>query len=465
MPKQNAGSSKGSAQSKDLGSHVVQIEPDAEYMRFLTRLTSSSPELKKGGYIIKQLSINDLEAKNRCQRCDLRCVCKKPIAVTVSVAQNVADTLPNVRVFDAAVSGSTGSKGRSAPRKKESTRVKSCSDNTSKSSARLSTKALGKQIAQDIDEHMKEHQGQSKFRCNWHSGEIKNKVSDVVREQSLSSFVKAKETRTRLHVSQPGCMHENEHLPREFSLKEMTLRFQCYNTPRAHEYFRSPKHIRSAVALDCEMGTAFDNEPQLVRVTLIDYFTAEVLVNNLVWPDVNMAHLNTQYSGVTWPQLKQAQRDGICIMGTGIARLQILKYIGPQTIVVVHGGGSDLSALNWIHPIIVDSHLVEAAYQKAKQEQEEADRESAEAERQWLEGGPGPSADAEKIDEKKEKKQQSSQRGKLTLKSLAQERLGRQIQMGRGHDSLEDAMAARDLVHWHVLRLLEQAMEDAAGDV
>ncbi|EEY17049.1 conserved hypothetical protein [Verticillium alfalfae VaMs.102] len=370
-------------------------------------------------------------------------VCKKPIAATVSVAQNLADTLPNVRVFDAAVSGSTGSKGRSAPRKNGSTRVKSCSDNTSESSARLSTKAIGKQIAQDINEHMKEPQGQSKFGCNWHSGEIKNK-----------------------HVSQPGCMHENEHLPREFSLKEMTLRFQCYNTPRAHEHFRSPKHIRSAVALDCEMGTAFDNEPQLVRVTLIDYFTAEVLVNNLVWPDVNMAHLNTQYSGVTWPQLKQAQRDGICIMGTGIARLQILKYIGPQTIVVVHGGGSDLSALNWIHPIIVDSHLVEAAYQKAKQEQEEADRESAEAERQWLEGGPGPSADAGKVDERKEKKkQQSSQRGKLTLKSLAQERLGRQIQTGRGHDSLEDAMAARDLVHWHVLRLLEQAMEDAAGDV
>lgn len=73
MPKQNTGSRKGSAQSKDLGPHAVQIEPDAEYMRYLTRLTSSSPELKKGGYIIKQLSINDLEAKNRCQRCDSRC--------------------------------------------------------------------------------------------------------------------------------------------------------------------------------------------------------------------------------------------------------------------------------------------------------------------------------------------------------------------------------------------------------
>ncbi|KAH6690159.1 hypothetical protein EV126DRAFT_391833 [Verticillium dahliae] len=397
MPKQNTGSRKGSAQSKDLGPHAVQIEPDAEYMRYLTRLTSSSPELKKGGYIIKQLSINDLEAKNRCQRCDSRC------------------EFPSV--FCAFLPDATN--------------------------------ALGKQVAQDINEHQKEHQGEGKFRCNWHSGEIKNKVWTCCNQ----------------HVSQPGCMHDNEHLPREFSLKEMTVRFQCYNTPRAHEYFRSPKLIRSAVALDCEMGTAFDNEPQLVRVTLIDYFTAEVLINHLVWPDVNMAHLNTQYSGVTWPQLKQAQRDGLCIMGTGIARLQILKYIGPQTIVVVHGGNSDLSALNWIHPVIVDSYLVEAAYQKAKREQEEADRESAEAERQWLEGGPGPSADAGKVDEKKEKKQQSSQRGKLSLKSLAQERLGRQIQMGRGHDSLEDAMAARDLVHWHVQRLIKQAEEDAAGVV
>ncbi|KAM0269056.1 hypothetical protein ACHAQH_009834 [Verticillium albo-atrum] len=441
---------KGPIKIEDLGPNVIKINSNAEYVRYLNSLTASQAELKKGGYVLQTLSIEDLNAKNRCQRCDARCVHKKPKAASVSVAQSVADTLPNVRVFDAAGTGSGGVKEKVTLRNKESTRVKSRADKTNEGSAQISAKSLGKQVAQN-PEVMQDKPGDvdvAQFHCNWHSGEVKNKVWTCCDQ----------------HVSQPGCMHEKHHLPREFRLKDMTSRFQCFNTPRVHEYWRGPKLIRNAVAIDCEMGTAFDNECQLIRVTLIDYFTAEVLIDRLVWPEVTMAHLNTQYSGVTWPQLRQAQRDGKCIMGTAIARNEVLKYVGPQTIVVAHGGGSDLSALNWIHPLVVDSHIVEAAFQKAQKEQEETDREVAEAERQWLEGGPGPSADVEETDEKQEKKQLSSQRGKLTLKSLAQERLGRQIQMDRrGHDSLEDAMAARDIVHWHVMRLIKQAQDEAAG--
>jgi DNA polymerase III epsilon subunit-like protein len=42
-----------------------------------------------------------------------------------------------------------------------------------------------------------------------------------------------------------------------------------------------------------------------------------------------------------------------------------------------------------------------------------------------------------------------------SLKALAKKHLNRDIQTNgkRGHDSLEDAVAARDIVHWNVLHI------------
>jgi RNA exonuclease 1 len=61
------------------------------------------------------------------------------------------------------------------------------------------------------------------------------------------------------------------------------------------------------------MGTAASGDPELIRVTLIDYFSEEVLVDNLVDPDVRMQHLNTRYSGVSWADLKNARIKGVCL--------------------------------------------------------------------------------------------------------------------------------------------------------
>ena len=42
----------------------------------------------------------------------------------------------------------------------------------------------------------------------------------------------------------------------------------------------------------------------------------------------------------------------------------------------------------------------------------------------------------------------------MSLKALAMKQLGRVIQVGKkGHDSLEDALAARDLIHAHIAGL------------
>jgi len=63
---------------------------------------------------------------------------------------------------------------------------------------------------------------------------------------------------------------------------------------------------------------------------------------------------------------------------------------------------------------------------------------------------------AEKPEEAKKKTQRAPKgSGPLSLKSLTLQRWGREIQKSgqRGHDSLEDAIAARDLAHWHVLAI------------
>ncbi|KAM0645677.1 hypothetical protein ACHAO3_009226 [Verticillium nonalfalfae] len=444
---------------KDLDPVITKIESTEEYMHYLQGFSASMLEQKQAGYIVQQLSITDLNKK-------IRCTGKIFNGHTVPTAQIPSIANFGSATFGKAVRGSV--RGLSATRNRENVRSLTtpqkdrlilanagaipllASDNEALSE--LGSKVSQIEIAEGAKMKPSDRAKDNVHcRCNYHSGIIQRKAWTCCGQ----------------HISQPGCKHEQYHLPKPFILKDMIKRFQCCNTPRIPECSSGPNLVHVAVALDCEMGTAYDNEVQIIRVTLIDYLTTKVLIDSLVWPDVAMAHLNTQYSGVTWQHLRQAKRDGVCIMGTRAARNEVFKYIGPDTVVVGHGASSDLSALNWIHPAIVDSLIIESAFQKTQKKQEEAEREAEKAERQWFEDGPGPSAYVETPgeNEKEEKKKQSSQRGKLTLKTLSRERLRRQIQMGRrGHDSLEDALAARDIVHWHVLRLIKTGSPQASTE-
>lgn len=165
----------------------------------------------------------------------------------------------------------------------------------------------------------------------------------------------------------------------------------------------------NAVTLDCEMGVAKSGESQLIRLTLVDFFTGEALIDSLVKPAAPMSHYNTKYSGVTAADMRKAERSGSCIRGHHTARERIWKYVGPETIVIMHGGRNDLSALRWIHPTVIDSLLLERFVNP-------------------VEGG-------------------------KSLKNLSFWRLGRVIQKGKGHCSLEDALACRELVHWHICQI------------
>lgn len=213
-------------------------------------------------------------------------------------------------------------------------------------------------------------------------------------------------------------MAVDRHTVIEYAPGELESEWKLYHTPPS-----SPQPSRSssaagrpAVALDCEMGVSVYGEPELVRLSLVDYFSGEILIDSLVYPRVRLLHLNTRYSGVSRGMLERARQRSQCIRGGREgARERVWRYVGTETIVVVHGGQSDLLALRWIHGRVIDTFVVEG--------ERRAQADNTEA------------------------------AGGRSLKQLAARRLGVQIQRsGRGHDSVEDAMASRGLAAWYVGR-------------
>jgi RNA exonuclease 1 len=204
-----------------------------------------------------------------------------------------------------------------------------------------------------------------------------------------------------LDTSTKGCVareahdYESEHDP--------TLRanWQYYHTPSPTSSFPT---YRAAIAIDAEMGTAVNGDLELIRITLIDFFTTDVLLDSLVLPYAKLQSYNTVYSGITAKDMDRAIADGNCLFGRDAAREAVFEFLGPETIVVAHGGNCDLSALRIIHEHVIDTLILEGYHGVKKTV------------------------------------------GGRTLKNLVKLRKGIEIQGGVGHDSLEDAMGARELV-------------------
>lgn len=245
--------------------------------------------------------------------------------------------------------------------------------------------------------------------------------------------------------------------------------------------------------MDCEMGVSITNDSVLIRLSVVDYFTSQVLVDSLVVPDEPILHYNTRFSGVNHAQMMQAQAAGTCLRGTAAARDAAWQFVGPDTIVVVHGGNNDFISMRWIHENIIDTMLVESLpvlkLQKEAKEAKEAKETKEKVAREMEEAQKGQKGQVDnKVGDtyssshgndarrksasvtqpgQKEKEQGEQQQnsnakkrkrpkgtGPFALKTLARVRVGRDIQMGRGgHDSTEDALAARDVAHWNVLNM------------
>jgi len=196
----------------------------------------------------------------------------------------------------------------------------------------------------------------------------------------------------------PGCTVLKSHNFEDFEELGNNYAFIAAPHPEAGQN----KH--KAVVLDCEMGGTHFNRSELILVTAVDFFTAEVLINNYVMPSVQILDWRTEYSGVTENHIREAIAEGECIDGWKEARSLLCTFIDTDTILLGHSLNNDLDQLRLIHFRVVDSSLTIPRLLNQKH----------------------------------------------SVKALCAELLGATVQRGgkHGHDCLEDTLAARELVVW-----------------
>ncbi|KAF3031831.1 hypothetical protein E8E12_000275 [Didymella heteroderae] len=171
---------------------------------------------------------------------------------------------------------------------------------------------------------------------------------------------------------------------------------------------RAPR--QRAIVLDCEMVRVGHKgiTSELARVSAIDFFTGLLLVDTLVEPLFAVTDWRTLWSGVTAKAMGEAIASGKALKGSTAARTELFKFMDSQTILVGHALQYDLAALGIRHDTTVDSSvLVKSAVGKG-------------VKREWA------------------------------LKTLCKElpKITVQDNGKDGHGSVEDALAAREVVLW-----------------
>lgn len=178
----------------------------------------------------------------------------------------------------------------------------------------------------------------------------------------------------------------------------------------------APSGKRRAVVLDCEMvGTTPGDRDQdeAVTLSLIGFMTGEVLVDNLVQPQRAVSDWRSNITGITAKSLAAAAARGQGVLtGRRDARARLLEHIDADTVLVGHSLGSDLKVLRMTQARIVDSAVLttEPVFGRS------GERRLGNA---------------------------------VGLQRLCLELLGLRIRdalVGTPHDSLEDALATRELV-------------------
>ncbi|PKS10355.1 hypothetical protein jhhlp_002106 [Lomentospora prolificans] len=239
------------------------------------------------------------------------------------------------------------------------------------------------------------------------------------------------------------CKSAERHQPADYSTHWLIAQWQYYPTPILNPW-RLPQ-LRGAVVLDCEFGVSIHGDSELISLAVIDYFSGEVLINRLVLPKVRMLHYNTPFSGIRNSDIESARRTGTCFRGRDEARIALYSYVSPDTIVVGHALHQDLSSMRLIHKKVIDTLILEQNIAETCRIDTvnigKVDEE------------PGNEDGGAALDGSASKKSEKRKSGSLSLKALAHDRLGREIQVG-SHDALEDAIATRDLCHWYMLNVV-----------
>lgn len=144
---------------------------------------------------------------------------------------------------------------------------------------------------------------------------------------------------------------------------------------------------------------------EMIRLTVVDWTSGKTVLDRTVTPYGKVVDLNTRFSGV------KSLEDGTTVDGIHYptisfkqARDAMFEYVSQSTIIIGHGLDNDLDVLRLIHTNIVDTSLIYPQFNPQR---------------------------------------------RSALKDLTQMYLSRKIQGGE-HDSAEDAIAAMDIVKYHL---------------
>lgn len=107
---------------------------------------------------------------------------------------------------------------------------------------------------------------------------------------------------------------------------------------------------RKVLAIDCEMVKTAENPLTLARVSIVDW-DGTVVLDELVKPEQPIIDYLTAYSGITEAMLEPVTTT------IGDIQRQLLEIVTPQTILIGHSLESDLKALKFAHPFIIDTAL------------------------------------------------------------------------------------------------------------
>lgn len=169
----------------------------------------------------------------------------------------------------------------------------------------------------------------------------------------------------------------------------------------------------SAIAIDCEMVEVRNGRQTLAFLSAINFLTGEVLISRYVHPDEDVIDWRHKFSGLTQSTMTSAVASGAAFGSWREARDKLLEFVDNSTVLVGHSLNYDLEVLGICHSKVVDSAILtaETVYPSIIS--------TKPLPRMW------------------------------GLKTIAKDLLKLSIQNSNcGHDALEDAFAARDVLIW-----------------
>lgn len=131
-----------------------------------------------------------------------------------------------------------------------------------------------------------------------------------------------------------------------------------HKAPESNE--RTPK--LSTVVMDCGKAGAAGGKIELIQLAVVDFWSGEVLIDDLVEPACPIKDWRSDCHGVTESVMSVVAAPGATSCGWQSARAQLWKRTDQNTIVIGQSISFDLDALHMLHMKLVDTAIIRACH-------------------------------------------------------------------------------------------------------